>query len=217
MSKPTRILFISNPDEDGSDSDSRPHPFAIAENSFQPHIQLSPRSTKQSLPLHVPPPLTTNLPSERHNHYQRSNPTLSSPSTSSSPAGESTPPPSTPGLTVPPVDIAGDGDGTLKPEPMVAASTNDREATPTRVANIIEKVKSRLPHRSAGQVKRPVRSPVLSIPASHAHEYSSQISVPTPLCPCLVARAGLIRSLSWSQQTRNDTLQLISQVLEALP
>jgi hypothetical protein len=172
-----RILYVANPGS-GSDSEdedvnsTRPHPYANASacSSYQQYqppqlvspLSNSPKSSKASLSAHAPTPLTMNLPVDKNNHYQRSNPALSSPSSTSSPAIESTPPPSTPGVSHTPVDLA--GDNIPRSEPKITSG------------HIFDKVKFRFP-RSTPQSRRPatVRFAFIGTPALFDKDFLSHL------------------------------------------
>ena len=153
-----RILVVNNPGPDSSSEEEK-----IVSNDYATYSYQTPAhpSSSQSLLLdkstppnsHIPPLLTTDLPEHRHGYPSSrsnpSNPALSSPSSTSSPAFESTPPPSTPGQSLPPVDLA--GESTLRPD-NVALPFPDRldptlRDTPSRPSNtvVFDRLRSHLP------------------------------------------------------------------------
>lgn len=180
-SRARRILYVANPgsDSEGSEEDNRqytvyPNAQAQSYNNLPPPLPSppthSPHSAKAFAPQYVPTPLTTNLPPDHGHHYQssRSNPTLSSPSSTSSPAVESTPPPSTPGLSAPPVDLSGEGPASHEqPAPL---HTNDRPegVSTSRAGKILQTLKSPFHHRSSHQ-SRPSATSIPPRPATVRH------------------------------------------------
>ncbi|KAI0320340.1 hypothetical protein OF83DRAFT_1105241 [Amylostereum chailletii] len=178
-----RPLVVANPSPDSeSDSDrgtNPTRPFAnqrqFHDHPYSHHPLPSPttRSPPLDLPTHSsssyrePGPLnTTNLPHHSRYPASRSNPALSSPS------GTSSPPPSTPGQSFPPVDIA--GDGALHQEAIIGPSNSSdallqhsygAQPAPCRTGNIFSKLKSHMPQRHAHDRRlssgsRPATSPV---------------------------------------------------------
>jgi hypothetical protein len=153
MPKPIhRLMFVVNPDEETEEEPPLRHPYSYSyPEPVQSRLPSSPTQSTGSAKqfLNTPPPLK--MPADQNNPYQRSNPTLSSPSSTSSPAGESTPPPSTPGLAAPPPELSVDSnprhEASLPPDRAEQLGHN-------RVANIIEKVKFRLPHRSPASSRK---------------------------------------------------------------
>ncbi|KII93880.1 hypothetical protein PLICRDRAFT_36100 [Plicaturopsis crispa FD-325 SS-3] len=177
--RPRRRLFVSNPDSDADDDEKQS---GELHRPYCPPPLPSPSTRSQYAqrpmpPHYAPPPLTTNLPpdTQHHSSSSRSNPTLSSPSTTDSPIIDidSTPPPSTPGVSAPPVDLSG-GDGPSRNEKPPAQPFNE-PCTPSRAMNILDKVKSHLPrsHYSKSH-SRPHTSPTVS-----ATESNSWISTPS--------------------------------------
>lgn len=147
--RPRRRLFVSNPDSDADDDEKQS---GELHRPYCPPPLPSPSTRSQYAqrpmpPHYAPPPLTTNLPpdTQHHSSSSRSNPTLSSPSTTDSPIIDidSTPPPSTPGVSAPPIDLSG-GDGPSRNEKPPAQPFNE-PCTPSRAMNILDKVKSHLP------------------------------------------------------------------------
>ncbi|KDQ63487.1 hypothetical protein JAAARDRAFT_53694 [Jaapia argillacea MUCL 33604] len=187
------ILVVTNPGDDDSSSDDSnnvPSSYYSSQppiyNNYHPTIPPSPASRSPalenvSLPpsSHHPPPLNTKLQDHAHLYNSsRSNPALSSPSSTSSPAVESTPPPSTPGQSIPPVDLA--GDAPQRQEPQIAPMPNERNEPsaqqnrdiPGSRTNLLDKIKSHLPHpsrhaRRPSSTSRATTSPTATTPDSY--------------------------------------------------
>ncbi|KAI0931861.1 hypothetical protein AcW2_000643 [Taiwanofungus camphoratus] len=189
-----RILLVNNPDPEGASSSddeklgqptayTRPHPYPRPLPSPS-HATAMDRSQASST-SHMPAPLTTDIPEQRHcypsSRSNPSNPALSSPSSTSSPAFESTPPPSTPGQSAPPVDLTEDGGVRHEAVALPAPDRNDTSAHCTsRPAKLFDKFKSHLPRhghvRRSSNNSRPPSSPTTS-----THEYS--VSQPNYVLP----------------------------------
>lgn len=155
--KNIRILIVANPgDSDSSDDEDKKSFQAEGTSraySYQPPPLPSTNRSPQGprhIPPHAPSPLKTNLPLDKGHHSQssRSNPTLSSPSSTSSPAVDTTPPPSTPGFSAPALDLP--IDMSTKQEPFMGPSSSDGHIA-TRAAQIFDKIKTHLTHRSSPQ------------------------------------------------------------------
>jgi hypothetical protein len=155
------LYYIANPssDSEGSEDDPTRIQSANTPQSAYIHTPLRPNRppARCNPPLHhQPAPLTTNLPSNHVSHHS-SHPSLSSPSSTSSPAAEeSTPPPSTPGVSNPPVDLSSDGP---VHEPAIASHSNDRsmndgpQITMTSRKKFLQTLKS--PFQSHSRHQRP--------------------------------------------------------------
>lgn len=187
----TRVLYVANPDSDGSEEDH------MGNLATQPAYNPTPRRPyhlpSKPLPLYhnQPTPLTTDLPLNNTPHHPSSHPSLSSPSSTSSPAAEeSTPPPSTPGLPIPPTDMS--GDGPTNQEPAIATHSNDRvvvdnpQVTTSRKGKLFQTLKSPFHSRHHRPVadssqKRPRTVCKYTPPSSAAHLHFIQSpTVSTP-------------------------------------
>lgn len=171
-----RILVVNNPSpDDGSSSDDQrrlppsssysstpltypPRPLPISPVHPAPHHD-HPLSSTAS---HIPAPLTTNFPDHRVNYPSSrsnpSNPALSSPSSTSSRALESTPPPSTPGQSLPPVDL--NSESTLRQEHVhtVSNDRNEGQHQPSSRTRLFDHFMPHLPrpsHNRRGSNNRP--------------------------------------------------------------
>ncbi|TCD63316.1 hypothetical protein EIP91_005662 [Steccherinum ochraceum] len=167
-----RILVVNNP---GSSSEDE----KIVNTSHSSYSYQAHPSSSQSLLLerpsqshsHIPTPLTTDLPPEHRHCYPSSrsnpsNPALSSPSSTSSPAIESTPPPSTPGQSQPPVDLA--GDATFRRDYAHPLTQDRPETAPysSSGSGLFDRLRGH-PSRPANGARisnRPATSPTTSIP-----------------------------------------------------
>ena len=156
-----RVLILSNPSDDSDEGrlDTQ------SSHSGPSYAQNHPLPPTTRVP---PPPLTTRdlaergkYPSSRSNP---SNPALSSPSSTSSHVLESTPPPSTPGQSLPSVDIS---EGTLRPEHYPHPITHERsDSLPNH------------PSRASPN-DRPKPQPSYSHP-NHIHQVSSRPATVSP-------------------------------------
>jgi len=235
-----RRLIVANRGSDSDDSDDNPyrryrdnvHPNSQPTYTYHPPPLPSPSVPTHHAtpaPSYTPTPLTRNAFYHTPN-YQPSNPPLSSPSSTSSPAAESTPPPSTPGLSAPPIDFPGDGPSSQ--DPAIAPYTNDDpQISSSRTAKILQTPKSPFhsgpppqPRPPTEFPKRPstVRYVSVCLSISNLTSLRSPQLYPLPILThripvtVLVPRY-LIKFLSSSLLTRNDTLPSTSVARKTLP